>query len=137
MNQPYSLRDFFDMMHIFSARCKHADTSFLRFNRRMCGFIIDLILINEYKSTTIKITMIIIQIQEARVMERTVCFLVDMSVPILVMDCLGRCIIYARYECRMCKINCIHVNNKFVRNCFCYFQANNLKQKKTKMEGII
>lgn len=115
-------------MHILTTGCEHTGATFLRLDNGMCRLIFGHIFVYKQESTTLEITLVVIQVDEACVMEWAVGFLLDqnrknrnvlgfkrlvmlirslfylvyMSMPVLVVHCFRRGICDARKERRMC-----------------------------------
>lgn len=56
-------------MHILTTGCEHTGATFLRLDNGMCRLIFGHIFVYKQESTTLEITLVVIQVDEACVME--------------------------------------------------------------------
>lgn len=98
-------------MQILRARSEHADPSAFRFDHRV-GFIVRTI--DEHKSAAGEVAFVTIQVEQRCVVERLVGLLVDVRMPILIVQRLGRSIGDAGKEGRIGEVNGVEVDLEFL-----------------------
>lgn len=102
-------------MQVLRARREHTDSSPFRLDHRMR---LVLRTVNEHEAASGEVTLVSIQVKQRRVVKGLIGLLVDVRMPILVVQRLGRRISNAREECGIREMDRVEIDLKSFADCF-------------------